>query len=131
MQSKEKAKEKVRVTTTKSQAADADKRDLLADIYSTGEEVYYKNGDLKKAITIVERMANQNTFDDISQDYKYWEDVSDEFKEGKSTCWKLPQNKFHRPHTFIISWNSSTLVALLLREGEAQICYLDVLESEV
>ena len=32
--------------------------------------------DVKK----VERMLNQNTFDDVLQDFKYWEDPSDEFK---------------------------------------------------
>ena len=31
-------------------------------------------------------MANQNTFDDVSQDYKYWEDPADEGeKKGKET----------------------------------------------
>jgi dynein intermediate chain 1 len=29
-------------------------------------------------------MANQNTFDDIAQDYKYWEDASDELGDRKS-----------------------------------------------
>jgi dynein intermediate chain 1 len=33
--------------------------------------------EVKKALTIVERMANQNTFDEVSQDFKYWEDLSD------------------------------------------------------
>ena len=34
--------------------------------------------DVKK----VERMLNQNTFDDVLQDFKYYEDPSDEFKVG-------------------------------------------------
>ncbi len=28
----------------------------------------------------IERMLNQNTFDDVLHDFKYWEDPSDEFK---------------------------------------------------
>jgi hypothetical protein len=28
----------------------------------------------------VERMLNQNTYDDVLQDFKYWEDPTDEFK---------------------------------------------------
>ncbi len=28
----------------------------------------------------LERMLNQNTFDEVLQDFKYWEDASDEFK---------------------------------------------------
>ena len=47
------------------------------------EEVYHRNPELRKAITIIERMANQNTFDDIAQDYKYWEDASDELGDKK------------------------------------------------
>ncbi|KAI8806509.1 WD40-repeat-containing domain protein [Cladochytrium replicatum] len=58
-----------------------------------GEEVYYKSVELRKAITIIERMANQNTFDDIAEDYKYWEDASDELREGK-TGTLLPLWKF-------------------------------------
>uniref|UniRef100_A0A4W3ISU9 Dynein, axonemal, intermediate chain 1, paralog 2 n=1 Tax=Callorhinchus milii TaxID=7868 RepID=A0A4W3ISU9_CALMI len=34
-----------------------------------------------KAAKIVERMVNQNAFDDIAQDFKYFEDPSDEFRE--------------------------------------------------
>jgi hypothetical protein len=33
----------------------------------------------------LERMINQNTFDDILQDLFYWEDPSDEFKVGNTS----------------------------------------------
>ncbi|KAI8806521.1 hypothetical protein BJ742DRAFT_870420 [Cladochytrium replicatum] len=58
-----------------------------------GEEVYYKSVELRKAITIIERMANQDTFDDIAEDYKYWEDASGVLREGK-TGTLLPLWKF-------------------------------------
>lgn len=45
--------------------------------------MYYKNAELAKAVTIIERMANLNTFDDIAQDYKYWEDAADEINSNK------------------------------------------------
>ena len=61
---------------------DEEKNILPAE--SHNEDVYYKNAELKKALIIVERMANQNTYDDIAQDYKYWEDASDELNERKS-----------------------------------------------
>ena len=38
---------------------------------------------------IVERMVNQNTHDEIAQDFKYWEDASDEFKGNEGTLLPL------------------------------------------
>ena len=38
---------------------------------------------MKKALNIVERMTNQNTYDDVTQDYKYWEDLSDKMASKK------------------------------------------------
>ena len=33
-----------------------------------------------KSAKILERMVNLNTFDEIAQDFRFWEDASDEFK---------------------------------------------------
>lgn len=46
---------------------------------------------------ILERMVNQNIFDEISHDYRYYEDPSDEFKEEEGTL--LPLWKFHYEKT--------------------------------
>jgi len=35
------------------------------------------------ACKILERMVNQNTYDDITQDYKFWEDASDQYRDGE------------------------------------------------
>jgi hypothetical protein len=35
---------------------------------------------MNKALSIVERMVNQNAEDEIFQDFKFWEDVSDQFR---------------------------------------------------
>ncbi|XP_045108688.1 dynein intermediate chain 2, ciliary-like isoform X3 [Portunus trituberculatus] len=55
------------------------------------------------AARVVERMVSQNTYDDISQDFKYWEDGSDEFRHLEGSL--LPLWKFHhdRSRTFIVS----------------------------
>lgn len=77
-------KEKVAKEKSKSKGLkDEDKQGLLPS-EAHGEEVYYKNQDFGKAIIIIERMANQNTYDDIAQDYKYWEDAADELGDRKS-----------------------------------------------
>lgn len=38
---------------------------------------------------IVERIVNQNIFDDIAQDYRYYEDPSDDFREEEGTLLPL------------------------------------------
>ncbi|XP_026461255.1 dynein intermediate chain 2, ciliary [Ctenocephalides felis] len=50
---------------------------------------------------VLERMINQNTFDHISQDYRYWEDPADDFREEEGTLlplWKFTHHKIGR-HT--------------------------------
>lgn len=45
---------------------------------------------------ILERMVNQNIFDEIAHDYRYWEDPSDEFREDDGTLlplWKFTYDK--------------------------------------
>ena len=37
-----------------------------------------------KSAKILERMVNLNTFDEIAQDFRFWEDASDEFKASFS-----------------------------------------------
>ncbi|XP_055921105.1 dynein intermediate chain 2, ciliary isoform X2 [Eupeodes corollae] len=50
-----------------------------------------------KCWQILERMINQNIYDDIASDYRYWEDPSDEFREGEGTL--LPLWKFNYERT--------------------------------
>jgi hypothetical protein len=41
------------------------------------------------ALKILERMANQNAEDEIFQDFKYWEDASDQFRDGEGSLLPL------------------------------------------
>ena len=47
---------------------------------------------MNKALSIVERMVNQNAEDEIFQDFKFWEDVSQEWKDvtRRSTIQCMP-----------------------------------------
>lgn len=63
---------------------------------------------LSKASKIVERMVNQNTFDDIAQDFKYWEDPSDEYRENDGTLlplWKFTYEKAKKLAVTSLCWN--------------------------
>ena len=36
---------------------------------------------MARAAKILERMANQNTFSDVTEDFKFWEDQSDLYRD--------------------------------------------------
>lgn len=60
------------------------------------------------ASMIMERMVNQNTYDDIAQDFKYWEDRSDEFRDQEGTLlplWKFSYDKVKRLSVTSLCWN--------------------------
>ncbi|KAJ7999770.1 hypothetical protein DPEC_G00197860 [Dallia pectoralis] len=65
---------------------------------------------VSKVTTIIERMTNQNTFDDIAQDFRYYEDASDEFREQEGTLlplWKFHYDKAKGLSVTALCWNQS------------------------
>jgi len=63
---------------------------------------------MSKSLKVMERMVNQNTYDDIAQDFKYWDDQSDTFREGEGTLlplWKFFTDKVRRKHVTALCWN--------------------------
>jgi len=61
-----------------------------------------------KAVKVMERMVNQNSFSDIADDFKYWEDASDQFRDGEGTLlplWKFYNERAKRKHVTSICWN--------------------------
>merc|ERR1711981_1277448 len=63
---------------------------------------------MKLSIKIMERMVNQNAENEVYHDYKYWEDRSDEFREGDGTLlplWRFSSEKAKRKQVTSIKWN--------------------------
>ncbi|KAI4468627.1 dynein intermediate chain [Holotrichia oblita] len=57
---------------------------------------------------VLERMLNQNTYDEIAKDYRYWEDPSDEFRDEEGTLlplWKFVYEKTKKNTVTDICWN--------------------------
>jgi hypothetical protein len=52
---------------------------------------------LSGALKILERMVNQNAEDEIFQDFKYWDDASDQFRESEGSM--LPLWRFKTSQT--------------------------------
>lgn len=59
-------------------------------------------------VSKLERMVNQNTYDDIGQDFKFWEDPSDEFKAGSGSLlplYKFSSDAVHKRHVTAVVWS--------------------------
>ncbi|KAJ3064774.1 cytoplasmic dynein with WD40 domain, partial [Podochytrium sp. JEL0797] len=110
LQAKEKAtKDKAKAAPSGAKGHKDDDKANILPTENHSEDAYYKNPELKKAMIIIERMANQNTFDDVAQDYKYWEDASDELGDRKSgsllPLWKFVCEKEKRKQVTAVCWN--------------------------
>ncbi|XP_072157958.1 dynein intermediate chain 2, ciliary [Bemisia tabaci] len=63
---------------------------------------------LLQAAKIIERMVNQNLYDEISQDFRYYEDPSDEFRDGQGTLlplWKFSYEKTKKLAVTDLRWS--------------------------
>jgi dynein intermediate chain 1 len=61
-----------------------------------------------KALKILERMANQNAEDEIFQDFKYWEDASDLYRNGEGSLlplWRFSTDRTKRKQVTALAWN--------------------------
>ncbi|KAM3621255.1 uncharacterized protein V6R79_008519 [Siganus canaliculatus] len=96
MQKQEKIKEKQKAAQSKSD--DKNKNEVQSD----------DSGKLDKAAKILERVVVQNIFDHIAQDFKYFEDPADEFRDQKGTLlplWKFQYEKAKRMSVTALCWN--------------------------
>ncbi|XP_074093610.1 dynein intermediate chain 2, ciliary isoform X1 [Cotesia typhae] len=62
-----------------------------------------------QAAKTLERMVNQNIYDEISHDYRYWNDPSDEFKDGEGSLlplWKFQYDKTKKHDVTDICFNA-------------------------
>ncbi|XP_015109774.1 dynein intermediate chain 2, ciliary [Diachasma alloeum] len=82
-------KEKDRKSQGPGQRKDEGKKRAQAEALAVNQKML-------QAAKTLERMVNQNIFDEIAQDYRYWNDPSDEFKDGEGSLlplWKFQYEK--------------------------------------
>ncbi|XP_059185347.1 dynein, axonemal, intermediate chain 1, paralog 2 [Centropristis striata] len=102
LQKQEINKEKQKAVTSKKENDKGKKKTMLMETQNDD------NTKVGKASNIFERMVTQNTFDDIAQDFKYFEDASDEFRDQKGTLlplWKFQYDKAKRLSVTALCWN--------------------------
>lgn len=57
----------------------------------------------------IERLVNQNTFDEVTQDFRYWDDPSDPYKEPQGSLlplWKFSYDKAKKKTVTAVVWGS-------------------------
>eukprot|EP01038_Epipyxis_sp_PR26KG_P013040 gene13040-17476_t len=85
------------------------------------------------ALKILERMVNQNAEDEIFQDFKYWEDASDQYRNGEGSLlplWRFSTERTKRKQVTTLCWNPSypDLFAVaygsydFMRQGSGMVC---------
>lgn len=85
------------------------------------------------ALKILERMVNHNAEDEIFQDFKYWEDASDLYRNGEGSLlplWRFSTERTKRKQVTALSWNPNypDLFAVgygsydFMRQGSGMVC---------
>ncbi|KAM6947947.1 dynein, axonemal, intermediate chain 1, paralog 2 [Lycodopsis pacificus] len=100
LQKQEKNKEK-----QKASKKDTDKSKKKPMLMETQNDDITK---VRKSAKILERMVHQNIFDDIAQDFKYFEDASDAFRGQEGTLlplWKFQYDKAKGLSVTALCWN--------------------------
>ncbi|XP_073412793.1 dynein axonemal intermediate chain 1 isoform X2 [Dendrobates tinctorius] len=103
LQKQEKVKEKQKAPASKKEDELQSRRRV-----PTSESQSDDINKVEKSSKIMERMVNQNTFDDITQDFRYFEDVADEFREQEGTLlplWRFQYEKAKRLAVTALCWN--------------------------
>merc|ERR550514_2221197 len=75
----------------------------------TGSEDIVHSAAMAHASKILERMANQNTFADVTEDFKFWEDQSDLYRDEGTLLplWRFSFEKTKKKHVTAVKWNPS------------------------
>ena len=125
-------------------AEDEASKNALAKKHGAGEEgetkeKARKEGDMvhsqkmSNALKILERMVNQNAEDEVFQDFKYWEDVSDWYRGNEGSLlplWRFSTERTKRKQVTTLCWNPTypDLFAVaygsydFMRQGSGMVC---------
>uniref|UniRef100_A0A3B3VK75 Dynein axonemal intermediate chain 1 n=1 Tax=Poecilia latipinna TaxID=48699 RepID=A0A3B3VK75_9TELE len=102
LQTQDSIEKKKKSTVEKKEDFDVKKKSLL----DSGSEDVTQVAEVAK---IIERIVIQNTMDDIAQDFKYFEDASDEFRDQEGTLlplWTFQYEKARHLSVTALCWNN-------------------------
>lgn len=102
-------KEKEKDKKAEGEAKKVDKaKDFEFDKKKRGEADPLYSDSMRMSIKLMERMVNQNAENEIYHDFKYWEDKSDEFRDGDGTLlplWRFASEKARKKQVTSLRWN--------------------------
>ncbi|KAL7537747.1 hypothetical protein ACHAXR_008038 [Thalassiosira sp. AJA248-18] len=113
--------------------------DKLASIVLSQEESNGNETDtihsenMESALKTVERLVNQNAEDEVFQDFKYFEDKADQFRNGEGTLlplWRFSTDRANRKQVTSLCWNPryNDMFAVgygsydFMRQGTGMVC---------
>ena len=128
------------------QAKNAEKRKISGHGPGPAEEAAQKPGKeddmvhsqkMNRALKILERMVNQNAEDEIFQDFKYWEDGSDQFRQTEGSLlplWHFKTDRTKRKQVTCLCWNPAypDLFAVaygsydFMKQGSGMVCFFSL-----
>jgi len=83
-------------------------QEKAAPVQDKAEDVVHSAA-MSRSLKIIERMVMQNFYDEITMDYKYWNDDADAYKEGEGSLlplWKFYNDRARRKHVTALCWNT-------------------------
>jgi len=83
-------------------------QEKAAPVQEKAEDVVHSAA-MSRSLKIIERMVMQNFYDEITMDYKYWNDDADAYKEGEGSLlplWKFYNDRARRKHVTALCWNT-------------------------
>lgn len=111
---------------------DDDAKKSKKDQAKEGETNVIHSTQMAHAAKILERMTNQNTFADVCEDFKFWEDQSDMYRDEGTLLplWKFYNEKNKKKHVTAVKWNPefSDLFAVgygsydFMKQGSGMLC---------
>jgi len=124
--------ENVQDTSDRKTVAFEDKIAVVLDEDKNGKSDN-SGKDMASALKIMERLVNQNAEDEIYQDFKYWEDASDQYRGGEGSLlplWRFTTDRSKRKQVTALCWNPrySDLFAVgygsyeFMKQGSGLIC---------
>lgn len=109
-----------------------DRMSIILDEGSKDKDTMH-SANMERSLKITERLVSQNAQDEIFQDFKYWEDASDQFRQGEGSLlplWRFATERTKRKQVTALCWNPhySDLFAVgygsydFMRQGSGMIC---------
>uniref|UniRef100_A0A0C9RDK3 DYI2_0 protein n=1 Tax=Fopius arisanus TaxID=64838 RepID=A0A0C9RDK3_9HYME len=116
-------KEKDRKSLMPGQKKDEGKKKAQAEALAVNQKML-------QAAKTLERMVNQNIFDEIAQDYRYWNDPSDEFKDGEGSLlplWKFQYEKVKKHDVTSMCFNAKYYDLFAVSFGTCEFMFMLIL----